>query len=695
MVTVAGAAVIGTVSTAAYIRHKGNQIIFLAERGAVNVAALAADVKSLKEDLNSLKNEVSSLKDDVKASKELTSRTAEGSPARQFAMFDDVSLYQKHGIVELYGLSLRPRQAGPIKVRATELHVTEPRAFVVWSPDYSPVRTADRLTFDAGASLPTSVAFRVGIVSADDRVYLFNGGNAAAQAPPAPPTRFPEALVPLLASERGQAMVHETDGTWTAPLPPQLRTALQRASGRGIKHWFLEMTGASGQVVQVLNLSINSLIPSPRDAAAPGVRLTGHIQGATLRPGTPVALMAENGVVVTTELAPNNRFGFVNVPSGTPLSLRVRYNEQDYYAALGRWFVVDSDRDDVFVDLKPRYLNTIGKPVDIKDAKIEVDYGSTLDEVFAVHARQRWTGTGGLQDYDSLTFSNNIGQLDRDRLDDNPDRCIRIAQIGSSHNVSLQVPIFEKTNILMESELSVSLQHCVEVLSLGVNNGDIAANLPFLDAFIRKSNIQFVLFEHGSYLMNNFDPDLYRKAFGFDPAFRHIAYIAAGRDKKLVPVPRSKEAALHSNPADLAPVVPGLPFWDTLRVPMPDLAASAQNAYQHFSNVVDFVRRRFPDVTFVMFTGLDQAQCHRLCTRELRTEAGRLIPYGADVFVRNMRTLCETLMLACVHPEVPPGTNLESKTYLHFASDAHFNTLGHQWLAKALTKGLEGSITRP
>ena len=37
----------------------------------------------------------------------------------------------------------------------------------------------------------------------------------------------------------------------------------------------------------------------------------------------------------------------------------------------------------------------------------------------------------------------------------------------------------------------------------------------------------------------------------------------------------------------------------------------------------------------------------------------------------------------------------ESKTYLHFASDGHFNTLGHQWLAKALTKGLEGSITRP
>ena len=345
--------------------------------------------------------------------------------------------------------------------------------------------------------------------------------------------------------------------------------------------------------------------------------------------------MAENGVVVTTELAADNRFGFVNVPRGNPLLLRFRHNERDYYATLGRWFVLDGDRDDVVVDLRPRYLNTTGKHVNIKDAKIEVDYDLPLDEVFTIHARQRWTGTGGVQDYDNLTFSNNIGQLDRDRFDDNPDKCIRIAQIGSSHTVSLQVPIFEKTNIVIESELSVRLQHCVEVMSLGVNNGEIAANLPFLDAFVRKSNIHFVLFEHGSYVMNNFDPDLFRKGFGFDPAFRHIAYVAADQNQKLAPVRRSNEAALHSKPADLAPVVPGLPFWDTLRVPMPDLAPSAQNAYQHFSNVVDFVRRRFPGVTFVMFTGLDQAQCHRLCTRELRTEAGSLIPYGADVFVRT------------------------------------------------------------
>ena len=100
-------------------------------------------------------------------------------------MFDDVSLYQKHGIVELYGLSLRPRHARTNQNPHHRSFTSPSRAqFVVWSPDYSPVGTADRLTLDAGASLPATVAFRVGIVSADDRVYLFerrqrcNAGSA-------------------------------------------------------------------------------------------------------------------------------------------------------------------------------------------------------------------------------------------------------------------------------------------------------------------------------------------------------------------------------------------------------------------------------------------------------------------------------------------------------------------------------------
>jgi hypothetical protein len=246
----------------------------------------------------------------------------------------------------------------------------------------------------------------------------------------------------------------------------------------------------------------------------------------------------------------------------------------------------------------------------------------------------------------------------------------------------------------MESELSLRLHHCVEAMSLGVNNGDIAANLPFLDAFVEKYHVNFVLFEHGSYVMNDFDADLYRRTFGYDPEFRHLAHVER-KDGQLVPVPRSKEAPLHAKAADLSSVVPGLPFFDTLRTDKAFAPPSAQSAYRHFSEVVEFVRARFPNVVFVMYTALDQAQCHGRCVDELRTAAGQTIPHGADVFVRNMKELCQSLKLACIHPEVAPGTNVEPSTYLTFVSDGHFNARGHQWLARALSRGMERIVSRP
>lgn len=609
---------------------------------------------------------------------------------RVLAMFDGIDIYQKNGLVEMYGLSLRPRYSGPVELRSTELHLEGPRAFAIWTPDHGAAAGARTVNVKLQASLPTTAALRVGIVAADGRSAVFTAGPATSGTAPLP-AGFPDSIAAIA----NNAALHSKltsrgAGKWTAELPVELADSIHH--GNAIRHVYLEVEGAAGQVVAVEMLALEKRgahQPSP----APGAVLAGRVTGGPARPGAIVTLLSESGAAVETETNGEGRYSFADIPRGKPISLRFRHEAQDYYAGLGRWFVIDGDRDDVDIDLRPRYLNTSGKQADVKDARINPDYASEFGDVFAKHTRQRWTGSGGLQEYDNLTFSNNIGQLDRDRFESNPDSCFRVVHLGSSHTVALQTRVFEKTNILMESELSVKLQHCVEVFSVGLNNGELAAGHPLLFSLFSRYKFNILLFEHGSYVMSNFDPELYRRGFGFDPVYRHLPHFERNSEGKLVSRALSKQAVLHARPVDHSEIVPGVPFADTLRLPAEHQPAAAKSAYRNFASVIELVQSKLPSATLVMHTGLDQAQCHGVCDRQAQLGDVGKVPYGASVFLRNMLTVCADTKIHCINPVVPAGVNTEAANYLHFV-DSHFNIRGHQWLAHELSAGVSRLLGR-
>ena len=62
-----------------------------------------------------------------------------------FSMFDQVDLYQRNGLVEIYGGALRPRKSGPIRIGGSVMHVTHDRALVFWTPDDGRVPEATHL----------------------------------------------------------------------------------------------------------------------------------------------------------------------------------------------------------------------------------------------------------------------------------------------------------------------------------------------------------------------------------------------------------------------------------------------------------------------------------------------------------------------------------------------------------------------
>src|SRR4051812_44034732 len=57
--------------------------------------------------------------------------------AAVFSLFDRIGVYQKNGVFESFGATVRQRPAGPISIRETVVNVTHARALLFWRPDFA------------------------------------------------------------------------------------------------------------------------------------------------------------------------------------------------------------------------------------------------------------------------------------------------------------------------------------------------------------------------------------------------------------------------------------------------------------------------------------------------------------------------------------------------------------------------------
>ena len=467
-------------------------------------------------------------------------------------------------------------------------------------------------------------------------------------------------------------------------LPVEIRDRLARLGANAIDMLALELKDAAGSEVRFSEVSF----VRPKLAPGDSITLFGSLSGTPQPAGSVVKLLGVDGTVRTSPISTSNSFVFQDVQAGQAVSIRFNADGQDYFADQGRWIVPKDDMA-LVIHVEPLYVNNDSHKPDpsVREFHYPGSSDNPGDALYAQHARLHWNGASAIQQFDSITFTNNWGYVDRDRFADNFDGCYRVVHLGSSHAVSLQVPVADKYNLLLEEELGLKLNRCVEVLSAGRDNGDIGANFPSVRDYAIRFSPDIVLLEIQAALLMQLDPVLSRQKLGWDPENSVVGRVVYGSDGRMkFQPPNSSNYLLYVTQPDPREYVPGVDFNDTLKVEWNMLPDVAHKTYRYLVDIVKFYRETFPGVRFVLHTGTEQAQCgpFSTCTDRVVSAAnGTKFKVGLDTFLANIQRVCRDNALECINlphyryeadPEMP----------LIFTLDGHYNIRGHQWLAREL-----------
>jgi hypothetical protein len=628
----------------------------------------------------------------LESSQHLEKMLRESFVSRDFVstagMLDRIPIYQKGGVVEIFGATLRQRHAGPIKISHSIITVVDDLAAVLWYPDGFQAPSASHLLIRFEGSIPDKGVLQLGVSLPGGKTYLFE----IVLGPTLPSPKDPKPVyIPAHITKEINAggtpfeLQRVLPNVFIAALPGELAAAVRQRAAKSIESMFIVMKGAAGSVVQIQDFGF----VREGERMADTVELGGQVVGAQLPPGSSITLLTEKGERQTQILSIDNRFLFSGLRSNEPMSVRLRYAEQDYYPNFSRWIASETNLKSLLIDVRPLFRNAEGKPPDPKRVQLTgalspTDFAGTYEP----HTEQIWPGAGPIQEYDSTTFANNHGFIDRDRSFENPDKCFRIGSIGSSLAVALQVRIGQKYNIIMESDLAVRLGRCVEVISAGRDNGDVGSNYRNIKNYAAMFKPDIIMLENGNSLMMQMQPDLLRLMLGWSHEYNAIDNFYYN-DGKLAFRRSSPEYPLHTASTKLD-AIEGIPLSQVLMVPSAVMPSVGKDAYRYFEDIMKFIMVEFRTSQFVVHTGLDQVTCSKSgsCASELKLEDGRTVLAGYRVFAQNLLEACRRATATCVDPIIYEGLNTK-KTPLSWTYDAHYNPRGHQWMAEQLISLLE------
>lgn len=604
-----------------------------------------------------------------------------------FAMFDAVGPYRKNGLFEIYGANLRERRKGPIQVSQSEIEVTHDEAWAIWAPDHTLVRDATHLVIDF-IDMPQLGNLAVGFLfqDGDSGVFTYNTGEVPQAQKNMRELFLPATVVDKARIAKSVGEFSLTGNRLIVALSPEYVNKFKSEKSGRISHWFLKLNGFSGTTIKIKQLALVRTNLSQDDFKS--VTLSGRLKGLKISPGDEIELLDESGRLIIQKLSLDGGFTFGGVDPSRPVSIRLREPVSIHYTTLGRWFLPSYSRSDLVVSAPVRYLNNDGHAPNQKAAKfIGAQTPSKVAAFYEPHSRQYWPGAGMIKEYDSTTFANNHGYIDRDRFFDNPDGCIRIASTGGSDMVALQVRPFEKSNIIMEETLGIALGKCVEVISAATDNGDISVNFPRIRDYTSKFKPDITLVSTLSGLLFQVSPKMLRDGTGLDPENSSLPNFYYNKNGALTFRTASPVSAIYmikpSNPEYLK----GVPFSQTLTVPFEVMPKEGIEAFNYWNAILTYINNAVPGQNFVMHSGLDQAQCRLNCEPSISINRGGLIQAGANGFVRNLNTFCREKNYKCIHPKFDKA-NGENENLLTFEYDGHYSVRGHQWLAQELTKSL-------
>lgn len=687
--------------------NQSAQLTNIQANQSAQLANIQAEIAKLQTSLAEFKVEASNASEpsDEKSSKPVAQPLIRDRPQlKEWAFLDDVDVYQKAGLIEVYGGVLTQKRAGAIAVRSAILTPSAQKSWLVWSPDYSPLVDAQQIELALDDDTVEAGTLTIGVIL-DDGTFT---GWTARLGPDMPPNASLEVVkVPSdIAEPVGRAgplrnLRAVGRGHYVGDLPALLKAVLggTASAKRTIKAWVLTLEGATPGEISVRRVAFKASTQSIADSAISNI--TGQVRDVSVAPGDSIELILENNEVRSSELAFDGSFAFADVPTRFAASLRYRFKARDYYASFGRWFRPLAGTMAVNVFVRPEFNNPEGKEPNAAeiDIKSEFDSEDGRPTIFRYerHRRTVWPGgAGSPREFVGRSFVNNFGFPDRDRSFENRDRCLRIGAVGGSTFVALQVKTFEKFNIVLEGELGRRLGRCVEVISAGRDNGDIAANYRVIRDYVMKFQPDVVLIEHMLGLATQMEPRILKSTLGWSYEHNVLDNFYFDPSGKLTFRSWDTSWALDAVAPSADSLIPNLGIFDSFSIPYADFAPEAKASFDLFAAIARKLSDDYPKTRFVMATGHDQAGCQRNsnCDGTFTMPDGRVVKKGVRQLVENFSKLCEQAAIDCVQPPIPSIAPAADEN-LMYASDSHYSIRGHQWLAKNFAEQLDAILSKP
>jgi hypothetical protein len=623
---------------------------------------------------------------DIEARRKETEDPFKSDLATSFAFIDNVDIYQKNGLVEVYGGTFIQRRTAPISVSSAMLTPTQEIQWVIWAPDFFPAPDAGFLRVELAPERLDVGTLVVGLAMADKRAFEWTINLG----PPSPQRSSPDEAI-YTRDEFLQVVQHAVKAPlarvgpnrFEVKLPPEASKMIRALGDRAVRNWYMRYENGVGVPLPIRNIAITNRSDEADDEGASS--LIGRVVGASIEPNSTVELTDETGKRVTSVLALDGSFSFANLHAHAPVSLKYRLRQQDIHANHGRWFAPAAGAFAVAIDAAApfaavRSADQEGLPAEIVDVKAtypQEEQGLTYYR-YLPHRRLLINGKGGIQ----MSFSNNFGFLDRDREFANRDNWLRIVHVGSSTVQALQVRPFEKFDLLLEAELGVRLGRCVEVISAGRDAGDIGANFRLVRDYGMKFDPALVIIENVNALVLNLQPDLLLRMHGWDPEhniFDSFAYDPNGKLTFRQWDPNWPLSAIPPAPdKSLDPPLPsGITNYQILYVDREHMHPIGLKLLDTLRDIAIYYQQAFPHTKIALASALDQLECPGDCRNVVTLPDGQTIPRNVRVLVENVRWASREAGIYSIDSPFPTADE-RGEDYL-IPHDGHLSVRGHQW----------------
>jgi hypothetical protein len=192
----------------------------------------------------------------------------------RLTFLDPVDLYQKAGLVEIYGGTFSQRRNGPIRVDAAILNCDQPYGILTWSPDVTEAANVDTILVELSSETANVGKISIAAELADGRVFVWDARlgatNQIIDLPSAGGGDQPSnSLHSKLQSAPRLPLASNSGRHLAGSVPAELRAALSSSNPlHHIHRWILEAAGMINSPLAVRNIAFVKSTQDHFDTAA-------------------------------------------------------------------------------------------------------------------------------------------------------------------------------------------------------------------------------------------------------------------------------------------------------------------------------------------------------------------------------------------------------------------------------------------